>query len=164
MRQVLSGLLGNKEVEHQLSVQTDALRRTTNSSQIRIIHLASLIDVMTYDLLILMASTLFGSNREQPVPPGLVNTTLVPNRTRYCVCHFSFFLPCCRLSVFLCAAAFQPTYFHCFSPPQQLLYTFDKQVCVSSCSLNKEETLLGEPAHQSADAVCNIWSLTSNQL
>lgn len=31
----------------------------------------------------------------------------------------------------------------CF--PQQLLYTFDKQVCVSSCSLNKEETLLGEP-------------------
>ncbi|KAI3366792.1 hypothetical protein L3Q82_009456 [Scortum barcoo] len=26
--------------------------------------------------------------------------------------------------------------------PQQLLYTFDKQVCVSSCSLNKEETLL----------------------
>ena len=28
---------------------------------------------------------------------------------------------------------------------QQLLYTFDEQVCVSSCSLNKEETLLGEP-------------------
>lgn len=27
---------------------------------------------------------------------------------------------------------------------QQLLYTFDKQVCVSSCSLNMEETLLGE--------------------
>lgn len=27
---------------------------------------------------------------------------------------------------------------------QQLLYTFDKEVCVSSCSLNKEETLLGE--------------------
>uniref|UniRef100_A0A672JPL1 Uncharacterized protein n=1 Tax=Salarias fasciatus TaxID=181472 RepID=A0A672JPL1_SALFA len=24
----------------------------------------------------------------------------------------------------------------------QLLYTFDKQVCVSSCSLNKDETLL----------------------
>uniref|UniRef100_A0A3B3ZW06 Uncharacterized protein n=1 Tax=Periophthalmus magnuspinnatus TaxID=409849 RepID=A0A3B3ZW06_9GOBI len=33
----------------------------------------------------------------------------------------------------------------CFLP--QLLYTFDKQVCVSSCSLNKEETLLGEPAN-----------------
>lgn len=34
-----------------------------------------------------------------------------------------------------------------FSPVlslHQLLYTFDKQVCVSSCSLNKEETLLGE--------------------
>ncbi|KAJ0012449.1 hypothetical protein NQD34_016783 [Periophthalmus magnuspinnatus] len=29
----------------------------------------------------------------------------------------------------------------------KLLYTFDKQVCVSSCSLNKEETLLGEPAN-----------------
>lgn len=28
----------------------------------------------------------------------------------------------------------------------QLLYTFDKQVCVSSCSLNKEETLLGKNA------------------
>jgi len=28
----------------------------------------------------------------------------------------------------------------------QLLYTFDKQVCVSSCSLNKEETLLGKTA------------------
>lgn len=33
----------------------------------------------------------------------------------------------------------------------QLLYTFDKQVCVSSCSLNKEETLLGEYEPNPAD-------------
>lgn len=32
----------------------------------------------------------------------------------------------------------------CLCSLQQLLYSFDKQVCVSSCSLNKEETMLGE--------------------
>lgn len=41
--------------------------------------------------------------------------------------------------VFVCSCSHVAVY-----SLQQLLYTFDKQVCVSSCSLNKEETLLGE--------------------
>lgn len=47
----------------------------------------------------------------------------------------------CRESVCVCVLV---CVFSCVLSFHQLLYTFDKKVCVSSCSLNKEETLLGE--------------------
>uniref|UniRef100_A0A673BY44 Secreted protein n=1 Tax=Sphaeramia orbicularis TaxID=375764 RepID=A0A673BY44_9TELE len=62
--------------------------------------------------------------------------------------HLQFWILWCRmcLCMWMCGctdvllADKSPCGCLCFR--QQLLYTFDKQVCVSSCSLNKEETLL----------------------
>lgn len=71
--------------------------------------------------------------------------TRTARRIRYCVCVCvcPYIIPL-SFAHFAIMHSFSCDCAHvCF--PQQLLYTFDKQVCVSSCSLNKEETLLGEP-------------------
>lgn len=96
----------------------------------RIINLCGLIDLMT-------SSVLTGRNRDHQ------NREIRPQHQAeqgtVCVPHVS--LPPVPQTSQLFMHACSHVAVH--SPPQ-LLYTFDKQVCVSSCSLNKEETLLGE--------------------
>lgn len=130
---------GNEEVKHDVPHIYQCGGRhlwESQSGQIRIIHLCSLTDL----------TRLFYFDREQQGPPGLGNMSPTPSRTRYCVCvcPSSPWLQCCRFC-FYCTFVFVHARSHvAVYSLQQLLYTFDKQVCVSSCSLNKEETLLGE--------------------